>query len=401
MGKNEKKKGKKGTKKKKGSKTSKEDKMTFAEALLAYQIQMKETRTEELLAEVKQIEEKNTRYKDRNERLKAEQTGHIKELLEQAKTQEQELANKEIVNREQVDEAKKETWDFIHQKEILFEEIGREINVLEKQIMVTEAERDYWLAYKNVGSEEHSKHIHRLEGKLGIMKQCFSEIDDYFRKSLEKTKDKIDRETGKKMDETREIANLDAVKHIDTESRKEMKENNWLKKEVASYRKDVQDLEERVYKIEQENVELISRLFDCRLHDRNISRRAFLTQVTGLDFPADGSLGEDLARQYPNTSSGEDQGHRSEAVALVETADREETDAGIPLHLTHLLTEDEKDIREYLQLGPLERKLLSVEGQAKPIHKERQETESLEDPTNQSRARWSVTPRMIISALPQ
>ncbi|KAG8545183.1 hypothetical protein GDO81_021286, partial [Engystomops pustulosus] len=64
MGKGEKK-GKKGTKKKKESKKSQEDKMTFAEALLAYQIQMKESQIEELMSELKQVEEKNVRYKDR------------------------------------------------------------------------------------------------------------------------------------------------------------------------------------------------------------------------------------------------------------------------------------------------------------------------------------------------
>ncbi|PIO30084.1 hypothetical protein AB205_0001490 [Aquarana catesbeiana] len=82
---------------------------------------MKESMIEELLAEVKQIEEKNTRYKERNERLKAEQTGHVNELLSEAKAQERELAKKEIVNREQVDELMKEKWDFIRQKENLLE----------------------------------------------------------------------------------------------------------------------------------------------------------------------------------------------------------------------------------------------------------------------------------------
>ncbi|XP_075054771.1 coiled-coil domain-containing protein 83 isoform X2 [Mixophyes fleayi] len=393
MGKNEKK-GKKGTKKKKQSKTSQKDKVTFAEALLTYQIQMKEARIEELLAEVKQIEEKNARYKERNERLKAEQTGHVKELLSQAKAQEQELAKKEVVNREQVDEMKKEKWELIHQKEILFEEIRREMNGLEKQMMLTESEKDYWLEYKNVGSREHAKHLHLLEEEMNDMKQNYTDIDEYFRKSLEKTKDKLDKETERRMDQTREIATLDAVKHIDAERRKEIKENNWLKKEVAIYRKDVHNLEESVYKIEQENVQLISRLFDCRLHDLHISRRTFLTQVSGLDFPADGLL-EDLA--------GEDRGQKSDLLAAGESdvsAGREETDSAITLDLRHLLTEDEKDFKEYVQLGPLERKLLSIEGQAKPIHRESQETESPNNSCNQSRIKWAVTPRMI-SALPQ
>ncbi|KFZ69376.1 Coiled-coil domain-containing protein 83, partial [Podiceps cristatus] len=41
-----------------------------------------------------------------------------------------------------------------------------------------------------------------------------------------------------------------------------------------------------------------------------------------------------------------------------------------------LLYEDDKDFQEYLQLGPLETKLMCVVGRAMPIHKEGEETPS-------------------------
>ncbi|CAN2391210.1 coiled-coil domain containing 83 [Pristimantis euphronides] len=186
MGKSEKK-GKKGTKKKKESKKSQGDKMTFAEALLSYQIQMKESQIEELRSEVKQVEDKNVRYKERNERLKAEQSVHIKELLSEAKAEEKELEKKEVVNREQVDEVIKEKWENVRQREMLFEELRREINGLEQQITLAEAEKDYWLQYKNVGSWEDAKQIHHLQEEIGNIKQNFTEIDgQYFRRSLDK-----------------------------------------------------------------------------------------------------------------------------------------------------------------------------------------------------------------------
>ncbi|XP_073469042.1 coiled-coil domain-containing protein 83 [Aquarana catesbeiana] len=393
MGKSEKK-GKKGTKKKKGSKKSQEDKMTFAEALLAYQIQMKESMIEELLAEVKQIEEKNTRYKERNERLKAEQTGHVNELLSEAKAQERELAKKEIVNREQVDELMKEKWDFIRQKENLLEETSREILNLEKQITVAKTERDYWLEYKNVGSPEHAKQIHLLQEEIKHMSQNFTEINDHFRRSLEMTKEKIDQETERKMGLTREMATLDAAKHIDLDSQKEIQENKWMKKEVAIYSKDIQDLEKTVYKTEQENLQLISHLFNCRLQDLKISRNVFLTQMVGLDPPED--IEHRLVKQDLETTSddkGEDR----------ELATSEGRDSQIFLDLKHLLHEDEKDFKEYLHLGPAELKLLSIEGQAVPLHKESVEAKNSDQNEGLSppnKLKWPVTPRMIKSAFP-
>ncbi|XP_056417328.1 coiled-coil domain-containing protein 83 isoform X2 [Hyla sarda] len=398
MGKSEKK-GKKGTKKKKEGKKSKEDKMTFGEALLAYQIQMKESRIEELLTELKQVEEKNGRYKERNERLKAEQSVHVKELLSEAKDQEKELEKKEVVNREQVDEAIKDKWDYIRQKEILFEELRGEINGLEQQILLAEAEKDYRLQYKNVGSWEHAKQIHHLQEELRNIKQNFTEIDEYFKRSLEKTKHEIDLDTEKKMDHTREMATQDAVKHMDEESRKEIKEKEWLMKEVDIYRKDIHDLEASVCKTERENLQLINHLFDSRLQDLKISRNTFLTQMAGLDLPADGSL-EDFANLDLDTTSGEDQGHRKTLTA--EGGDIiYETDSSTALDLSHLLLEEEMGFKEHVHLGPLERKLLSVMGQTKPIHKQNAEPKLSEQSSgSKQRLQWPLTQRMIKSAFP-
>ncbi|KAM5180516.1 coiled-coil domain-containing protein 83 [Mantella aurantiaca] len=393
MGKSEKK-GKKGAKKKKGSKKSQEDKMTFAEALLAYQIQMKESTIEELLAEVKQIEEKNMRYKERNERLKAEQTGHVKELLSEAKAQERELAKKETVNREQVDELMKEKWDFVRQQENLLEEIRSEMLHLEKQIAAAKTERDYWLQYKNMESTEHAKQIHLLQEEIKHMSQNFNEINEHFRRNLEMTREKIDQETERKMGVTREMATLDAVKHIDSESQKEIHENEWMKKEVAIYSKDIQDLERTVYKTEQENLQLISHLFNCRLQDLKISRNAFLTQGVGLDPPA---LLENrlVKRDADMTSNGEGEDRRLSAP--------EDRESQFSIDLKQLLQEDENDFKEYFQLGPLEIKLLSIEGQAAPLHKESAGSRNpgpSQAAAREEKVKWPVTPRMIKSAFP-
>ncbi|XP_053561571.1 coiled-coil domain-containing protein 83 [Bombina bombina] len=380
------KKGKGGKKKKRGNKENKEDKMTFAEALLAYQIQIKEATINELLTEVKQVEEKNARYKERNDRLKAEQDGHFKELLNAAKDQEQELAKKEVVNREQVDLAIKQKWEYTREKERLLEEISSEINLLKKQTVEKQLERDYWLEYKNVRSKEHAKQIHLLQAEISDIKQNFEEINEYFRRNLEMTKMKISKETETIMDTAKEMATESAAKLIDKDSQREIKENDWLKKEMAIYKKDVHDLEESVYRTERENLELISHLFDCRLQDLKISRNAFLTQVVGLHVPADSLLGEDLSKLKLGTGT--------ENIS-------EDDDSEDLLDLTDLLYEEEKDFQAYLQLGPLEKKLLSLAGQSMPLHREDEQTEN-KGQMNQlhGRSKWPVTPSLIKSALP-
>ncbi|XP_068122848.1 coiled-coil domain-containing protein 83 isoform X2 [Hyperolius riggenbachi] len=362
---------------------------------------MKESMIEELLTELRQVEEKNTRYKERNERLRSEQTGHIKELLVDARTQERELAKNEIVNREQVEDQMKEKWEFIRQKESLLEELRGFITGMEEQMEEAKSERDHWLEYKNVGSPEHAKQIHLLQEELNHMKDNFMEIDGHFRKNLEMAKAKIDKTTERKIDMTREMAKMDAWKHMNVESRKEMQENDWLKKEIAIYSKDVRELEETVYKTEQENLQLITHLFNSRLQDLKISRSVFLTQVVGLDLPE--FLEDSLAKQALEMTSDSEGGDRrlTGAEDKESSEDTDEVDSVFPAHMQQLLHQDDKDFKEYLQLGPLELRLLSIEGQAMPIHKAGPETRNAElngDPSSQDK--WTITPRMIKSSFP-
>lgn len=389
------KKSKKGKKKKKQSSDGNEDKMTFAEALLAYQIKIKESELGELTAECKLVEEKNARYKERNERLKGEQLGHIKDLVREAKAQEKELAKKEIVNREQVDLEIKEKWDYIREKEKLLEELLSEINRLEKETVEKLLHRDYVLQYKNVGNEEHAKQIHRLQQERSSMEQGFNEVNDFFKKNLEMVKVDIVRKKEKLTDETREMAAEDAVKNIDKDSRNEIKENDWLKKEVAVYRKDVHDLEGMIYKIEQENLRMFTLLFECRQSDLKVARNTFLNCTLGIQ--EDGLLTRDFVNLEPELESDPLEGVERKVFSM----DRPSEDDACSPGLLQILYEDEKDYQEYLQLGIVERKLLRIQGHAVPIHlqDELMETLQQENPGAQTRPQWPVTPKIINSAM--
>ncbi|KAM4796135.1 coiled-coil domain-containing protein 83 [Rhinophrynus dorsalis] len=383
---------KKVKKKKKGSKSSSaENKMTFSEILLAHQIEMKEKTVEELLAELKQVEEKNARYKERNERLKAEQEGHIKTLLKEAKAQEMELAKKGVVNREQVEAAIKDKQEYVQEKQHFLEEICREINQLEKQTVEKERERDYWLEYKDIWSKEHARQIDALKAETNTEQQ-FSEINDYFTKYLEMTKTDLNVQAEKIIKEKKEMAALDAMNNIDINSWRAIKENEWLKKEIAVYKKNIISLEEAFNRIEQENLKLISQLSDVKP-----TRNLFLTQVDGLQVPSDG-LHEDLANLELNIKRGPETATLAAPEKKVFSMDLIKDESQQHLSFSH---EDEKDIQGNLPLDPLQRKLLSIEGRSLEIHREEKEkkTELMDDSSTHKRPKWPISPRMLKSIL--
>ncbi|XP_030055618.1 coiled-coil domain-containing protein 83 [Microcaecilia unicolor] len=400
MGKTEKK-GK--GKKKEGKKSKSEDKLTFAEALLAFQIQIKESSIDASLAEIRQIEEKNRRYKERNERLKAEQLGYIKNILIETKEQERELAKKEVVNGEQVDEAIKEKWEFIRNNEQILEDLRSQVNDLDKKVMEKQTEKEYWLEYKNVGSKDHAKQIQLLEAEICKIKEIFKEIKEHFRKTLESMKNDISRLAEKRMDAKKEQATEYAIKHIDRKSRQEIKENDWMNKEVANYRKDVYDLEVAVQKLEEENLELIRHLFNCRLKDLNIPRNLFLTQAAGLEVPAEELLEKDVEL---STSSDIEAEHATpESMIDTYLSDEEELKKSNLLEslsqdLTDILYGDGKDLQEYLRLGPLELKLMSIVGRAISIQKDGKDASvkgHIEDISETTRPKWPITYELIKS----
>ncbi|XP_048697620.2 coiled-coil domain-containing protein 83 isoform X3 [Caretta caretta] len=356
-----------GKKKKKGNQVGqfKEARSSFPEALLAFQIQIKEEAINQLLFELKQLKEKNKKYHERNDYLKEEQLGHIRSLLSNLKTQGKELEQKEVVTRDDVEAAMREKWQYFRDQEILLKE--------------------------------------------------------YYRHTLEMTKEKMDRLVEKQMDEKKEWATENAVKHIDKTSHREIEENEWLKEEVEIYRKEVSDLEASAQLLEEENIYMIRSLFNCRLQNLKISGHLFLTQGAGLQVQGEELLSEDLeglqCRDYGAKTDAGDESPKSTAPLAIENKvfsdTQSETEAekqedsyedlwGEPMApaLNYLLFEDEKDTQEYSKLGPLGTKLMSVVGRAMPIHEEVREMSSkcqFEDSFDTYKSEGHITHRMIKS----
>ncbi|KAM5182610.1 coiled-coil domain-containing protein 83 isoform 3-T3 [Callospermophilus lateralis] len=313
-----------------------EVKLPISEALLDYHCQIKENAVERLMFQIKKLREKNQKYHERNGRLKEEQNWHIKNLLKELS--EDKSHGLPVVTREDVEEAMKEKWKF---------------------------ERD---------QEKNLREQYKI--------------------TLEDTRKKIIRETLMLLDQKKEWAAQNAVKLIDKNSYREIWENDWLKKEIAIHRKEVEELENIIQELEEENLVLIDQLFNCRLVDLKIPRRLYLTQATGQELPPEEKplefaepFIEEKTKKQP-TESGDmlsssfgssllhlshEDGIRDDQHLKIREEDTLCTEFG-DSHVKYLLYEDERDFKDFVNLGPLSVKLMSVESKKMSIHFQEKES---------------------------
>ncbi|XP_071956060.1 coiled-coil domain-containing protein 83-like [Antedon mediterranea] len=387
MGKKGKKKdgsGKKSGKKKGGKKGKKpsEPEMTIKEAILAYQINIKEKSLEEFMYEIKGLEEQNTRHKERNQRLKEEQLYHIKTLLKEAKDDDKDVEQKSVISKAEVETTMKEKWAIEKQELKHIEEIEQEIAKRKLEVEEAKGHVTKWQNYKEKGSHVHTKQIIVLEHELGDMQNSFLEMQGHLEKTLGVAKDEIRKSTEQRLDEQKYIASEKAMTTLDKFSTQEVKDNDWLKRETHIHREEKNSLQEEVEQLEHENLGIMSELFDCKVSDLKISRNFFLSQYSDEDTQRKFGLLENDLSQIEPTSSKIVSGSRplsatQRAVeAKLASLKLREDGASSGAESDHLdddpteclLRYEDEEFDEYLKLGPVELKLLSISGEQKPIH---------------------------------
>ncbi|XP_046493837.1 coiled-coil domain-containing protein 83 [Equus quagga] len=365
----------------------KEVKLPTSEALLEYYCQIKESAVERYMVQIKKLREKNQKYHERNKRLKDEQGWHLRNLLKELSEAKSE--GLPVVTREEVEDAMKEKWNFERDQEQNLKDMRMQISNAEKLFLEKLSEKEYWEEYKNVGSEQHAKLIISLQNDINTVKENAEKMSEQYKITLEDARKRIIRETLLQLDQKKEWATENAIKFIDKGSCREIWENDWLKKEIANHKKEVEELENTIYELEEENLVLIEQLFNCRLVDLKIPRRLYLTQAAGLEVPP-----EEMPLEFPETYIGKAKLQPTE----VKRRDTMSSSAGSSaLHVSHedsiqygqypkidekeisciefgasdmkyLLYEDERDFKYYVKLGPLEVKLMSVQSKKMPIH---------------------------------
>ncbi|XP_077634543.1 coiled-coil domain-containing protein 83 isoform X1 [Crocuta crocuta] len=364
----------------------KEVQLPTSEALLDYHCQIKENAVERFMAQIKRLREKNQKYHERNRHLKDEQTWHIRNLLKELS--EEKLEESPVVTREDVEEAMKEKWKFERDQEENLKDMRMQINNAEKLFLEKLSEKEYWEEYKKVGSEQHAKLIISLQNDINTVKENSEKMSEHYKVTLEDARKRIIRETLLQLDQKKEWATQNAVRFIDKGSYIEIWENDWLKREIANHRKEVEELENTIHKLEEENLVLIDQLFNCRLVDLRIPRRLYLTQAAGLEVPPEAPLElpetfkEESKFQCIEVKSRDLMSSSAESGALYvshEDSTRyskdlktdEKSDSSIQFgasDMKYLLYEDEQDFKDYVNLGPLQVKLMSVESKKMPIH---------------------------------
>ncbi|XP_040400354.1 coiled-coil domain-containing protein 83 isoform X1 [Cygnus olor] len=364
----------------------------FQEALLEFQIETKEAAIDQVLCDLKQVEKKNKEYHERNDHLKEEQQTHIRRILRKIEEKEKEQDEKEVVTRDDVEESLQATWQYAKDKEQLLKDLRSQTEEIDRQLSAKQSERDYWLEYKNVGSKTHANKIKNLEKDIKEVKDDLHRATEYYRKALKAVKEENDRLVELYTKKSKEQAPESAVRYLDKSSIREIEENEWLKEEVKMYQKKVRDLKASVQLLEEENINLVTKLIDGKLQNLRVPRHLCLTQAAGLqgEFSQDEIKGVEH-REYSAKTDGEEslrsatvpcQKKKASPKIQSEAEDGKPRDSDEELQeksLTPLLNslyEVEKDFQEYLKLGPLESKLMCVVGRAMPIHKEPEETPS-------------------------
>ncbi|XP_053415709.1 coiled-coil domain-containing protein 83 [Nycticebus coucang] len=369
----------------------KDVKLPANEAFLDYHCHIKENSVEQFMFQIKKLREKNQKYHERNSRLKDEQKRHLQNLLKELS--EASSRGSPEITREDVEEAMKEKWKFERDQEKNLKEMRVQINNAEKLFLEKLSEKEYWEEYKNVGSIQHAKLITSLQNDISKVKENAEKMSEHYKTTLEDTRKKIIRETLLQLDQKKEWATQNAVKFIDKSSYRAIWENDWLKNEVAIHRKEVEELEHTIQQLEEENLVLIDQLFNCRLVDLKIPRRLYLTQAAGLE-----GLPEEMLLE---SESRIDKRSKLQQITEVESADIMSSPAESTLHLSpadsvkyiqylraeeeyspstdwcdmkYLLYEDERDFKDYQNLGPLGVKLMSVKSKKMPIHFQEKES---------------------------
>ncbi|XP_010222165.1 PREDICTED: coiled-coil domain-containing protein 83 [Tinamus guttatus] len=365
----------------------------FFEALLEYQIHLKEETIDQILLDLKQVEEKNKEYQEKNDHVKDEQQARIRRILRKLEEEEKEQDQKGIVTRYDVEESLKAKWQYVKDQEQLLKDLRFQIEKTDQKLMLKRTERDYWLEYKNVGSKTHANKIENLEKDIKEVKDDLCRATEYYTNALKTLKEKNDSLIEMQMKKSKEQAPENAVKRIDKSSCRDIEENEWLKEEVKIYRKEISDLKASIYRLEEENIGLVMKLLDLRLQNLRVPRHLFLTQAAGLqnELPKDGMKGLEHGEHEAKTDGDESprnalvphQKEKTFSKFPSETEDERSQESYEELWedsraptLRNLLYEEEKDFQEYLKLGPLETKLMCVVGRAMPIHKESQEMPS-------------------------
>ncbi|NXN96726.1 CCD83 protein, partial [Rhinopomastus cyanomelas] len=170
-----------------------------------------------------------------------------------------------IVTRDDVEESLKEIWQYAKDKEQLLKDLQFQIEETEQKLAEKRRERDCLMEYKNVGSKIEASTVLNLEKDIREVGKDDHRITEHYSDVLKAKEEEYDRLFEKYTELCNEEALKMAVKHLDKNSLREIEENEWLKKEIKKYEKEVHELEASVQLLQEENISLVTKMMDAKL----------------------------------------------------------------------------------------------------------------------------------------
>ncbi|XP_056592731.1 coiled-coil domain-containing protein 83 isoform X2 [Triplophysa dalaica] len=287
------------------------NKTSFADVFMQFQIEVKRKEIQDYKEEKYQLEDKNQRlmklvyidaqaqifirhiyslqfsYENNNKfmyqqqkQLKEEQHGYVCELHKQMKEHDRNLEKKELWNKEQVEYAVQENLKLKHKQENELKDLRCKVARMQVQVKDLLDERLVWLQFKKTESVENQQRIQKLDTHIVASERTYKEMSEYFQRSLALACEEIDRKAAQRSDEIIKLSEKRANENLDCDGKKELKDNEWLKKEVANYVRKISELESTVQKLELENLKHVNTLLNHPSHDRQISVSETLTQIS-------------------------------------------------------------------------------------------------------------------------
>ncbi|KAF6035837.1 CCDC83 [Bugula neritina] len=181
---------------------------------------------------------------------------------------------------------------------------------------------------------------------------------------------------------------------------------------VERYEKQCDEILAEVEEIERENLALMSELFENNVNILKITRGLFLTQFEDSESLRDGGILEvdlkqvsllnrdtDKVTQPPLKAASSDEQDSEEEYfdeyyddePLTPTSDTEDP-------FNNYYNFQDEDITEYLKLGPLQLKLLTISGEQKPIYVQGGSSKAEIQAREFNPVDWPVTQPMMKSA---
>ncbi|XP_023690718.2 coiled-coil domain-containing protein 83 isoform X1 [Paramormyrops kingsleyae] len=348
-------------------------------------MQVKRKEIQDCQVEVKQLEEKKQRYIQVGEQLKVEQIGQIKALLKQERELLLKLENSELQNKEQVEGTLRCDRELASSREEELAELCSKLLGLEEELLHLQAEKEVYIEFKTARFQEQQQQILQLENRLSHTQKVFAKMSDHIQNSLDDAHSDVDKRTALLIEEEKRLAVERAMKELDEHTRQEFRANEWLKKELSVYRKEASTLEMDIDSLEKENLEHINEVLENQLSELHISsRNVFLTQ-TSCPLASDVGNGVETmervdCRYQPDNTGGPStpMSPTAEAEMVLGCLMELETDetpsscsqsAQQPPSPNQIMHGSQTNIQQHpTHRGPLELKLLTVVGQAAPLH---------------------------------